>query len=238
VGATPFAGWSDHVRLDGGYVRSAHKQGYFEAIAGKSVVAFRRENTMRCYWQIALASCKATTKSLDGDLGQQSKYLKAFRARLVDGILLFQSRKTTNCAASQKKPVVFVGRVLQGDVAVNDITAGTRMGVERLLGRGHKRMGSLTVGSSTSAQMSRLTGWRLALHARGLPAHAECHVSCTLSAAGAREASVKLLKSSPRATAIFSDHLLLVTCISAGVTPEDISCPGNRGHELRRRGVA
>ena len=30
--------------IDGGYVRSAHKQGWFEVIAGKSVVAFRRED--------------------------------------------------------------------------------------------------------------------------------------------------------------------------------------------------
>jgi hypothetical protein len=31
------------VGIDGGYVRAAHKQGWFEVIAGKSVVAFRRE---------------------------------------------------------------------------------------------------------------------------------------------------------------------------------------------------
>ena len=31
------------VGIDGGYVRTAHKQGWFEVIAGKSVVAFRRE---------------------------------------------------------------------------------------------------------------------------------------------------------------------------------------------------
>jgi hypothetical protein len=31
------------VGIDGGYVRAAHKQGVFEVIAGKSVVAFRRE---------------------------------------------------------------------------------------------------------------------------------------------------------------------------------------------------
>jgi len=31
------------VGLDGGYVRAVHKQGWFEVIAGKSVVAFRRE---------------------------------------------------------------------------------------------------------------------------------------------------------------------------------------------------
>ncbi len=31
------------VGIDGGYVRAAHKQGWFEVIAGKSMVAFRRE---------------------------------------------------------------------------------------------------------------------------------------------------------------------------------------------------
>lgn len=29
--------------IDGGYVRAAHKEGFFEVIAGRSVVAFRRE---------------------------------------------------------------------------------------------------------------------------------------------------------------------------------------------------
>jgi len=32
------------VGIDGGYVRAAHKQGCFEVIAGKSIVAFRRED--------------------------------------------------------------------------------------------------------------------------------------------------------------------------------------------------
>ena len=31
------------VGIDGGFVRAAHKEGWFEVIAGKSVVAFRRE---------------------------------------------------------------------------------------------------------------------------------------------------------------------------------------------------
>ena len=32
------------VGIDGGYVRAAHKEGFFEVIAGRSVVAFRRED--------------------------------------------------------------------------------------------------------------------------------------------------------------------------------------------------
>ena len=30
------------VGIDGGYVRASHKEGFFEVIAGRSVVAFRR----------------------------------------------------------------------------------------------------------------------------------------------------------------------------------------------------
>jgi hypothetical protein len=32
------------VGIDGGYVRAAHQQGWFAVIAGKSVVAFRRDD--------------------------------------------------------------------------------------------------------------------------------------------------------------------------------------------------
>jgi hypothetical protein len=31
------------VGIDGGYVRAAHKEGWFEAIVGKSIVAFQRD---------------------------------------------------------------------------------------------------------------------------------------------------------------------------------------------------
>src|SRR6202047_5347393 len=40
----PLPGGPITVGIDGGYVRAAHKQGWFEVIAGKSVVAFRRED--------------------------------------------------------------------------------------------------------------------------------------------------------------------------------------------------
>jgi hypothetical protein len=39
----PLADGPITVGLDGGFVRAAHKQGWFEVIAGKSVVAFRRD---------------------------------------------------------------------------------------------------------------------------------------------------------------------------------------------------
>ena len=40
------------VGIDGGFVRAAHKEGWFEVIAGKSVVAFRREEPRNVLGQV------------------------------------------------------------------------------------------------------------------------------------------------------------------------------------------
>ena len=49
------------VGIDGGYVRAAHKQGWFEVIAGKSVVAFRREDEE----EVPSAKCFGYVQSYD-----------------------------------------------------------------------------------------------------------------------------------------------------------------------------
>lgn len=49
------------VGIDGGYVRAAHKQGWFEVIAGKSVVAFRREEE----GEVASAKCFRFVQTYD-----------------------------------------------------------------------------------------------------------------------------------------------------------------------------
>jgi LacI family transcriptional regulator len=165
------------------------------------------------------------------ELERQSRYLRTFRARQVDGILLFPNAgedPELRKYLDQKKPIVFVGRVPdhpEGDVVATDIAAGTRMGVEHLLKRGHKHIALLTVGSSTSVQVSRLTGWRYALHAKGLPAPDEYHFSSTFSEEGARTSACEILKLSPRVTAIFADNLLLVTGILHVLREKKISCP-------------
>ena len=52
------------VGIDGGYVRAAHKQGWFEVIAGKSVVSHSGGRMRTKYLRrSASGTCKATTKS-------------------------------------------------------------------------------------------------------------------------------------------------------------------------------
>ena len=54
------------VGIDGGYVRAAHKEGFFEVIAGRSVVAFRRGSEDAVPESNASGTCRPTTISRDG----------------------------------------------------------------------------------------------------------------------------------------------------------------------------
>ena len=60
------------VGIDGGYVRAAHKQGYFEVIAGRSVVAFRRAEgdavpPRKCFGFVQTYDQKPRRRLLGGD---------------------------------------------------------------------------------------------------------------------------------------------------------------------------
>src|SRR5262245_24928320 len=105
---------------------------------------------------------------------EQSRYISAFRSRYVDGLLLFQAPGEDNELrkfVADKKPIVFVGRIpaeLRGDVVATDIARGTELAVEHLIGKGHKRIGLITVRESLSVRSGRMEGWRRALGAHGL----------------------------------------------------------------------
>src|ERR1700730_13087612 len=90
------------VGIDGGYVRAAHKQGWFEVIAGKSVVAFRRDGegevpSAKCFGFVRLESLKHlfwhgnTEEALErlGDLLMELSFIQArsnAAKKVVDGL--------------------------------------------------------------------------------------------------------------------------------------------------------
>ncbi len=161
------------------------------------------------------------------DPEQESRYISTFRSRYVDGMLLFQApgddpelRKFLG-----DKPVVFVGRKpedIQADVIVTDIYKGTRMAVEHLIGKGHKRIGLITVAGSRSVRLERQEGWRSALKAHGLPADEGYCRDAELTSDSGRRATEALLSLEPRPTAIFADNLL----ITVGVLKALQTSPG------------
>jgi LacI family transcriptional regulator len=162
---------------------------------------------------------------------EQSRYLAAFRARLVDGVLLFQTPgkdKELDRLVQAKQPVVFVGRVPSGlvaDVVATDIRAGTRMGVDFLLRKGHRRVGMVTVAASMSVSAFRLEGWRAAHEQHGIAADAPYVIAGDLTADAGRLATLQLLDLPEPPTAIFADNLVVTCGILRALGERGISCP-------------
>jgi LacI family transcriptional regulator len=147
----------------------------------------------------------------------QSRYLAAFRSRMVEGVLLFQNEgedRELERLLTGKKPVVFVGRVpaREGvDVVATDIRKGTSMAMDHLLGKGHTRVGLVTVGASMSVSRFRIAAWRAALRKRKLAIDDRWVARCELRSESGREAVARLLDLAEPPTAIFADNLVLAT---------------------------
>jgi LacI family transcriptional regulator len=163
-------------------------------------------------------------------LEEQSRYISGFRARSMDGLLIFQApgddpelRKFR-----QKKPVVFVGRIPEApdaDVVAIDIVAGTRIGMNHLIARGHRRIGLVVVKNSLSVRSSRIEGWRQALKSAGLPLLENYICEGDLETETDRRAATALLSLEEPPTAVFVDNLLLLIGVFEVLRERGIPCP-------------
>jgi LacI family transcriptional regulator len=162
---------------------------------------------------------------------EQSRYLSAFRSRLVDGILLFQAPgedSELDRVLKAKKPVVFVGRIPRGtpaDIVATDILRGTQMAVSHLLQKGHTRIGLVTVAASLSVSALRIEAWRKELRGHGIPIHDHYVVSGDLSSDSGRRAVLQLLDLPEPPTAIFADNLVTATGILRGLEERKLRIP-------------
>ncbi|HWB97540.1 MAG TPA: substrate-binding domain-containing protein, partial [Bryobacteraceae bacterium] len=164
---------------------------------------------------------------------EQSRYLTAFRSRLVDGVLLFQAPgedSELDRLLKAKKPIVFVGRLPSGikaDAVATDIEFGTRLGVEHLVAKGHRRIGLVTVAASMSVSDLRLAGWRAALKKHGIAVNESYWVGGEFSSEAGRLAANQLLDLAEPPTAIFSDNLVLTTGIVRALQDRRLCCPAD-----------
>lgn len=162
---------------------------------------------------------------------EQSRYLSAFRSRLVDGVLLFQAPgedSELQRMLDKKRPLVFVGRIPAGvsaDVVATDIRAGTKAGVAHLAARGHGRIGLITVEKSLSVSEARVAGWKQALRAHKLPADEALIVKTELNSEAGCAAALRLLELQDRPTAIFVDNLVVMIGVLKALQQKGLDCP-------------
>lgn len=165
------------------------------------------------------------------DVEEQSRYLTAFRSRLVDGVLLFQAPgedPELDRFLSEKRPVVFVGRIPPNknvDVVATDIQLGTEMGVDHLCRLGRQRVGLIVIQSSLSVMNLRIAGWRAALKRHRLAAEDRYVVPCEFSSEGGRTAAETLLDLPDPPTAIFTDNLVVTSGVLRAMQERRLRCP-------------
>lgn len=163
---------------------------------------------------------------------EQSRYLAAFRARMVDGVMLSQAPgedPELQRMLAKRRPVVFVDRMpdVEADIVANDAAAGFGLGIEHLIRQGHQRIGLATNEKSRGASMSRTECWKRALTEQGLAPDPGLILRTDITIAASRAAANKWLRQKPRPTAIFVDHPLTTRGILEAIYGNGLRCPGD-----------
>lgn len=161
----------------------------------------------------------------------QSRYLNLFRGRQVDAVLLFMTSggdDDVQRLVLEKKPVVCVGRVPQKfecDTVTADNITGTRLAIEHLIRKGHKRVGIVVGELGLSASMDRIEGWRQALTTHKLKADDKWIEAADWTEASGMEAANRLLDRKPQPTAIFVANFLMMIGVLRALKERKISVP-------------
>ena len=165
------------------------------------------------------------------DAAEQTRYLAVFRAKQVDGLLLFVAagaEEELQPLVAAQKPIVFVGRTpsqTKADSVSADNLFGTRIAIEHLIAKNHKTIALLPGETLVSTGADRVAGWRSALEDASLPAPTHLIGACKWSAESGLEATRELLSRKPRPTAIFAANFLLLTGALRAIQEADLRVP-------------
>ncbi len=172
------------------------------------------------------------------DPERELAYLKVLISRQVDGILLISTGSYDESIAfltAQNVPVVVVDRA-PGFASVTEIFTDNKQGgllaTRYLLSLGHTRIACITGPSFLTPSADRVAGYREALADVGLPVRDEWIATGDFQHEGGYRASMQLLQSDLRPTAIFACNDLMAVGATRAVfeyglrVPHDISIIG------------
>jgi LacI family transcriptional regulator len=169
--------------------------------------------------------------SNDDDRSKESRYLRMFLAKRVDGLLLTKAvgpldAETTALLRAARTPIVQLMRTtsaLQGDKVLVDEREGVYEGVAHLLRLGHRRIAMINGVEKVSTSAQRLAGYRDALrdwqveHDATLVAHGDFRVESGYTA------GIQLLKQKP--DAFFIGNYLMAVGFMRALRQYQLRCP-------------
>jgi LacI family transcriptional regulator len=174
----------------------------------------------------------------DGDLNKERLYTSVLVEKRVDGILFIAAGLSTNGILdlrAQKTPLVVVDRDLPDaavDSVLTDNARGGWLATRHLIDLGHRRIACITGPSDVTPSAERVTGYRQALEAEGIPANGNLIVRGDFQYESAYRAAIQLLQIEDPPTAFFAcNDLMAVAVMSAALelgqqVPDDLSVVG------------
>lgn len=109
------------------------------------------------------------------NIRHEQEQIRMFNSQLIDGLIMaptYEDHAYLGDVLTGEYPVVFIDRKPgkhHGDCILADGTRGTYEAVELLLAKGHTRIGFITGTLGLTTSDERLTGYKLALQAYGIP---------------------------------------------------------------------
>jgi LacI family transcriptional regulator len=167
----------------------------------------------------------------NNDAEQQQHYLTVFRAKQVDGLLIFMSEGTEPAfqqMVDARRAVVFVSRIpstFEADSVSSDNVHGGRLAFRHLASRGHQHIGLVLGPAVLSPNIDRLKGWHEEAKKRKISLN-EAYIShSVMSPEHGEQACKRLLALSPRPTAIFTANFPLMTGVLRAIQDSGLRCP-------------
>jgi DNA-binding LacI/PurR family transcriptional regulator len=232
----------------------ANEQGYRASLIGRGLV-MRRSMTVGCVvtdiadpfvaavvdgieevanhhgYAVFLASSHADPK-------RELDVVRSFHERRVDGVIVPSSRVGSlylQHLAELRIPIVLINNQHPGgytySVSIDNPEAARRL-TRHMIALGHRRIGYIGHRFGHQSDMDRLSGYRSAIQAAGLPFQKELVVHAEATPESGQTSMKRLLKLRRRPTAVFCyDDLTALGALdaarSAGVpVPEDLSVTG------------
>lgn len=145
---------------------------------------------------------------------QQEIYQRILRSGYLDGAVMASASLEDPLIPNllrDRIPFVSVGRYPNKPVHYVDAdnVNGARMAVEHLIRLGHRRIATITGPLAMIAGQDRLTGYRQALQARGIPVEEELIVEGDFTEASGTAGMQRLLPVSPSAVFVASDMMAI-----------------------------